>query len=155
MKKVVEVATKVKAEPHAIWQAMTASDTALFPDSRVETDWQVGHPIEFSGTWHGRPYRDRGEVKEFEQDRRLSFTYWCDLNGTEDGGANCQTVTYTLAPVGDATEVRLSQYDHGSRGLDARNRAESTRNWEATLRQLKEAVEQASARLDGVAASVP
>jgi uncharacterized protein YndB with AHSA1/START domain len=155
MKKIIEVATRVRAEPHAVWQAMVARDTALFPDSRVDTDWQVGHPIEFSGNWRGRPYLDRGEVKEFEQDRRLSFTYWCDLADAEGAEANCQTVTYTLAPDGDATEVRLSQYDHGSGSLDARNKAESTRNWEATLRQLKDAVERARAGLDGAAKSVP
>ena len=141
MKKILEVATEVNAAPQTIWAAMTARETALFPDSQVETDWEVGHPIEFSGTWRGKAYRDRGEVKEFDKERKLTFTYWCDLSGDEARPDNCQTISYTLAPGKEGTRVTLSQYDPTDAGLDARTRAEYTRSWETMLRNLKEAVE--------------
>ena len=28
----------------------------------VKTDWQVGHPITFSGTWKDKPFEDKGEI---------------------------------------------------------------------------------------------
>src|SRR5687768_17335598 len=78
MNKIVEVATDVNAAPRTVWTALTARETALFPGSEVETDWVVGHSIEFSGIWRGKAYRDRGRVREFDRERKLTFDYWCD-----------------------------------------------------------------------------
>src|SRR5688572_29455243 len=141
MNKIVEVATDVDAAPRTVWTALTARQTALFPGSEVETDWVVGHSIEFSGTWRGKAYRDRGRVREFDRERKLTFDYWCDLCGEEQRPENRQTITCTLAPRKGGTRVILSQYDPTDAGLDDRTRAEYARSWELMLRNLKEVAE--------------
>ena len=54
----------VSAPADRVWQAMT--DPRLIAEymfgSRVETDWQVGSPITWSGEFEGRPFEDHGTV---------------------------------------------------------------------------------------------
>ncbi len=41
-----------------VWQALTDPDlvSQYFRGATVKTDWQVGHPITFTGTWKDKPF---------------------------------------------------------------------------------------------------
>ncbi|SFM95406.1 Uncharacterized conserved protein YndB, AHSA1/START domain [Pleomorphomonas diazotrophica] len=143
MKKAAEVEKLIEAPRAAVWKAMVAPDTALFPQSKVETDWQVGHPIQFSGNWKGRPYQDRGEIVAVEPEARLEFTHWSELSGTEDRPENYHTVRYELTGDDRRTTVRLTQFNHGNQDIDDKTRAEFAANWDMMLNHLKQTVEKA------------
>lgn len=141
-KPVVEVDTVIAADPSAVWKAMTRKNSAMFPGTAVETDWQVGHAITFTGEWKGKPYKDRGEIQTFDEAKELSFTHWSEMSGTPDKPENYHVVRYVLKPQGDKTKVMLSQLNVGDKpDIDAKTKAEFTKNWTMMLEGLKDAVE--------------
>lgn len=140
-KPVVEVDTTIAADPKAIWAAMTARQSAMFPGTTVETDWKAGHPITFSGEWKGKPFKDRGEIQSVEEGRELSFTHWSELSGQPDQPENYHVVRYQLEPQGGKTRVSLAQFNRGKTDVDAKTKAEFEKNWMMMLNSLKDAVE--------------
>lgn len=139
---VIEVDTLIAADPETIWSAMTNKQSAMFPGTTVETDWQVGHPISFSGEWKGKPFRDKGEIQSYEEAEELSFTHWSALSGEDDQPENYHLVRYTLERAGDKTRVRLSQFNEGPKPeLDPKTKAEFERNWKMMLEGLKKSAE--------------
>lgn len=138
MKKVVELEKTIQAPRTAVWKAMVAPRSALFPDADVQTDWQVGHPIRISGKWQGKAYHDSGEVVAVEPEARLEFHHWTGTGARPD---DYHTVVYALSGKGDATTVTLTQYNHGSKQLDDKTRKEFESTWTALLDHLKKAVE--------------
>jgi uncharacterized protein YndB with AHSA1/START domain len=142
-KPVVEVDTTIAADPKTVWSAMTAKGkSALFAGTKVDTDWQVGHPITFSGDWKGKAFKDRGEIQSFKAGEELSFTHWSEMGGKPDRPENYHVVRYVLQPVGDRTKVTLSQLNMGEAAeIDAKTKADYTKNWKMMLDGLKETVE--------------
>lgn len=141
---VVEVDTAVAATPQEVWQAMTAPETAMFPGTEVETDWQVGSPIVFRGEWEGKTFLDRGEILSATEGREISFTHWSDNDDTGKRPDGWNVVAYTLAPEGGLTRVTLRQYQEGdSQPLDAATREKFKQNFQMMLDGLKQQVEAA------------
>lgn len=138
-KLVVEVETKINAPPGRVWEAITGPGSAMMPGTKVETDWQVGHPITFSGEWQGKAFRDYGEVVGIESGREVSFSHW---SKTPERPADYHVVRYRLEPDGDGTRVVLGQTNVGDKpDIDDKTRAEFRKNWESMLGALKKAAE--------------
>ena len=139
---VIEVSTDIEAAPKTVWAAMTRRETAMFPGTELETDWQVGHPITFSGEWKGKPFQDKGEIRKVAVERELSFTHWSDMAGEEDRPENYHLVRYLLEPNGGSTKVTLSQFNEGGdHQLDDAMKAEFAENWRMMLDGLKQSAE--------------
>jgi len=139
-----QVRTTVKAPPSAVWRALTTLSTfkQFFFGSDVSTDWRVGGPISFRGSWKGKPYEDKGKVQTFDRERRLAFTHWSPLSGMEDRPENYHIVSFDLKPVNDGTEVVLTQTNQNdSEPLTPENRKEYDKNWTMVLEGLKKSVE--------------
>ena len=129
----------VDAAPDRVWAALTDPDQIAewMMGSRVESDWEVGSPITWSGEMDGKPYQDKGEVLEVDPGTRLSVTHYSPLMGGEDVPENYHTVTYDLAPSGDGTTVRLTQD-----GCESEEQAEQfSQNWQGMLDELKKVAE--------------
>jgi uncharacterized protein YndB with AHSA1/START domain len=135
----VTASVDVEAAPDRVWAALTDPDqiAGWMMGSRVESDWEVGSPITWSGEMDGKPYQDKGEVLEVEPDTRLSVTHYSPLMGAEDVPESYHTVTYDLAPSGDGTTVRLTQD-----GCESEEQAEQfSQNWQGMLDGLKKVAE--------------
>jgi uncharacterized protein YndB with AHSA1/START domain len=134
----VEVRRMIAASADLIWQALTDASTLkrCFFGADVRTDWQIGHPIVFAGSYQGKPYEDRGVVKSFEPGRRLAFTHWSPLSGKPDAPEHRHTVTIRLERRGDATEVSLVQEN-----LDGASEEHLRKNWNAVLEGLASVTE--------------
>jgi uncharacterized protein YndB with AHSA1/START domain len=104
----------------------------------MATDWKVGGPITWKGEWKGKPYKDKGTVLEVEPNRRLSYTHWSPMGGSEDRPENYHTVTYELAQQDGVTTLTLKQ-DNNASQEEADNMAEN--NWGPVLEGLKTVVE--------------
>lgn len=105
--------------------------------SRVESDWQPGSSITWSGEWDGKPYQDKGHVLAAEPGRLLEITHYSPLTGAEDVPENYHTLHYELSPAGAGTVVSLTQD-----GCENREQAEQfSQNWQWMLDGLKNVAE--------------
>jgi len=131
--------TDIRATPDRVWDALTdpAQISAYMFGTKVETTWQPGSRITWSGEYQGRAYEDHGQVVEVVPARRLKVTHFSPLSGQPDKPENYHTVTYDLQEQGGLTHVRLEQ-DNNS---DAEEAEHSTKNWEMMLDGLKKHVE--------------
>lgn len=139
-----QVKTTVNASPGDVWKALTYASTLkqFFFGSDISTDWRVGSPIRFRGTWKGKPYEDKGNIQAFDASKRLAFTHWSPLSGMEDKPENYHIVTFDLKPTGGDTEVVLTQTNQNdAEPLTPENRQEYAKNWTMVLDGLKKAVE--------------
>ncbi|MEO8882800.1 MAG: SRPBCC domain-containing protein [Devosia sp.] len=134
----INLSTEIAASPAQVWKALT--DPKLIKSymmgATVETDWEVGHPITWSGDYQGNAYVDKGEVKAFEPQKRLSVTHWSPLSKLPDTPDNYHTLTYDLLPAGKATNVTLTQQN-----LTGVSAEQARKNWQPMLDGLKRTAE--------------
>jgi uncharacterized protein YndB with AHSA1/START domain len=134
----VSARVEISASPGQVWHALTDPDliSEYFFGTKVETTWEPGSPITWSGEYDGRSYQDKGEVLEVEPEKRLVVTHFSPMTGQDDVPENYHRVTYKLEDDGDRTRVTLEQ-DNTPAGSEDEFRA----NWETMLGNLKELVE--------------
>ena len=129
----------VEAPATRVWEALTEPEqiAAYMFGSRVETDWEVGHPITWNGEWEGNPYQDKGQVLAYDEPDRLSVTHFSPLTGQDDAPENYHTLVYELDEHDGVTTVSLSQ-DNNASEEEAEH---SSANWQMMLGGLKQHVE--------------
>ncbi|MEV0797921.1 SRPBCC domain-containing protein [Kribbella sp. NPDC050281] len=130
--------TDIAATPAQVWEVLIDPKQLkrLWFGAEVETDWQVGSPITWSGEWEGKPYQDKGEVLEVESGRLLRLTHFSPLTGQPDVPENYHTLTYELT--GDeATHLKLTQDNNASE----KEAEHSQGMWEMLVAKVKEAAE--------------
>ena len=130
----------INATRGEVWKALTDPQKVkqYMHGTEVSTDWKEGSPIAWRGEWKGRSYEDKGTVLEVQPQKRLSYTHWSPMGGSEDKPENYHTVTYELAGEGGKTELTLSQ-DNNASHEEASKMAND--NWGPVLNGLKETVE--------------
>jgi uncharacterized protein YndB with AHSA1/START domain len=128
-----------------IWKALTDPDLVkqYFMGATVKTDWEVGHPITFSGTWKGKPFEDKGEILSFEPEAEMSYSHWSPLSGADDVPDNYHVVHITLEDgvVGTKVTLEQSNLNRGVTDADRASREDYEKNWSSTLQGLKQVVE--------------
>lgn len=129
----------IRASRSKVWRALTDPDQIqkYMLGSRVETDWNPGSRITWTGEYEGKRYEDKGEVVEVEPERRLELTHFSPLSGDEDVPENYHTLVYELEERDGKTHVSLSQDNNKSEEAAEHSRA----NWGKMLAGLKEVVE--------------
>ena len=134
-----KVSISIDAPKEKVWEALTKPELIkqyLF-GTQVTTDWQVGSPITYKGTWEGKSYEDKGKVLENEPGKLLVSTFWSSLSGVPDLPENYQTVRYELSDEGDGTRLTLTQDNNDSE----ESAKHSEQNWNMVLERLKRLVE--------------
>jgi uncharacterized protein YndB with AHSA1/START domain len=129
----------INAPAARVWDALTQPELIkryLF-GTQVTTDWQVGSPIVYEGTWEGKAYRDKGKVLQVEPGKLLVSTFWSSLSGLPDVPENYQTVRYELSTEGSGTRLTVMQ-DNNATQEDANH---SAQNWSMVLDGLKKLLE--------------
>lgn len=138
---VVATATiDVQASPERVWEALTdpAQIASYLGGSVVETTWEVGSQIIWSGEYDGRAYQDKGEVLVFDEPHVLSFTHYSPLMGQDDRPENYHTLVYTISLDGDSvTHLSLTQ----DNCTDDAQAERFSLNWQGMLTQMKEYIE--------------
>jgi len=129
----------IAASPDEIWGILT--DNARFGEvmfgSEVITDWTVGSPILFRGTWEGKPFEDKGEILELDAPTRMRHSHFSPLTGDADVPENYHEVRYDLEPTDGGTRVTVTQDNNPTQ--DAADH--SSRNWRMMLDSLKKVAE--------------
>jgi uncharacterized protein YndB with AHSA1/START domain len=141
-----QVSRTINAPADEVWTALTDPKIikTYFFGADVQTDWKVGSPVKIKGEMKGKSYEDRGEVRSFEPQRRLSFSHYSPMSGAPDTPDNYHLVTYDLQPEGDRTRVTLTQSNltGGVRDSDVEHKADYEKNWAMVLDGLDKAVGQ-------------
>ncbi|MGN6403038.1 SRPBCC domain-containing protein [Sinomonas sp.] len=130
----------IAANREAVWDALTNPDQIkkYFLGTNVETTWDVGSRITFSGEWQGKQYQDHGEVLDFEPLNRLRISHYSPLAGKPDIPENYHTVEYRVEENGiGASKVTITQGNNGSEA----EVTESEKTWQLVLENLKELLE--------------
>jgi uncharacterized protein YndB with AHSA1/START domain len=125
----------IAADKAKVWDALTDPKALkkYFFGATVDTDWQVGSPITWSGEFEGKKYQDKGEILKAEPEQALVFTHFNSRAGRPDEPENYQTVTIHLSGEGKKTRVTFSQDNNA----DDKSRVESEHGWEMVLHGLK------------------
>ena len=129
----------INAPAARVWDALTQPEIIkryLF-GTQVTTDWRVGSPIVYEGTWEGKAYRDKGQVLQVEPGKLLVSTFWSSLSGLPDVPENYQTVRYELSTEGSGTRLTIRQ-DNNATQEDANH---SAQNWNMVLDGMKKLLE--------------
>jgi uncharacterized protein YndB with AHSA1/START domain len=136
---VAHAETEISASPQQVWDALTDPDAiARFMfGAKVDTDWEEGGAITWSGELDGEPYQDKGEILEVDEGRRLRMTHFSPLSGEDDVPESYHTLDYRLEDRDGTTRLSLDQD-----GNDTAEQAEQfAANWQSMLDQVKEYVE--------------
>lgn len=137
---VAHAETEISAAPQQVWDALTDPDAIehFMFGAKVDTDWEEGSAITWSGEYDGKPYQDKGEILEVVESRRLRLTHYSPLSGDDDVPESYHTLDYRLADEGDKTRLTLDQD-----GNDSEEQAEEfAGNWQAMLDNVKSYVEE-------------
>jgi uncharacterized protein YndB with AHSA1/START domain len=136
---VAHAEVEISASPQQVWDALTDPDaisTFMF-GAKVETDWDEGSPITWTGEYDGQSYQDKGEILEVVESHRLRMTHYSPLSGDDDVPESYHTLDYRLSREGDSTRLTLDQDGNDS----AEQAEEFSANWQAMLEQVKTYVE--------------
>jgi uncharacterized protein YndB with AHSA1/START domain len=137
--RVAQAEIEVAAPASRVWDALTDPaqiETYMF-DTHVLTDWEVGHPVVWEGTFGGREYRDHGQVLAVDPGRLLVLSHFSPLTGEPDVPENYHKLTYSLTEHDGSTLLTLSQ--DNNRTPEAAEH--STAMWQSMLARLKQVVE--------------
>jgi uncharacterized protein YndB with AHSA1/START domain len=136
---VAHAETMISASPQQVWDALTDADAIeqFMFGAQVETDWEEGSTITWTGEYDGRPYQDKGEILEVVECRLLRLTHFSPLSGEDDVPENYHTLTYRLVASGETTRLTLDQDGNES----AEQAEQFAQNWQAMLDLVKEYVE--------------
>jgi uncharacterized protein YndB with AHSA1/START domain len=122
-----------------VWDALTNPELIkqyLF-GTQVTTDWKVGSPITYKGTWEGKVYEDKGKVLQVEPGKLLVSTFWSSLSGLPDVPESYKTVRYDLSTEGSGTRLTITQDNNDSQ----EEASHSEQNWKMVLDGMKKLLE--------------
>ena len=137
---IAKAAIIINTPASKVWDALTEPDLIkqyLF-GTEVTTDWQVGSPITYKGTWEGKTYEDKGKILQVEPGRLLVSTYWSSLSSVPDIPENYKTVRYELSAESDGTRLTITQDNNDTQEAAAH----SEQNWKMVLDGIKKLLEE-------------
>jgi uncharacterized protein YndB with AHSA1/START domain len=129
----------INAPASKVWDALINPEMIkqyLFGTDAV-SDWKVGSPITYKGSWDGKTYEDKGTVLNVVDEKLLESTYWSSMSGTSDTQENYKNVRYELKPVNGGTTLIITQNNNATE--EEKNHSEQ--NWRMVLNTLKKLLE--------------
>ncbi|MFL5731080.1 MAG: SRPBCC domain-containing protein [Cytophagaceae bacterium] len=133
------VSAEINAETHKVWDALTNPELIrqYFFGTNAVSDWKVGSPLYFRGTWEGKSYEDKGTILQSEPGKIFKYNYWSSMSGIEDKPENYVDVSYVLESKGKKTQLTIIQENIPSDEM----RKHSETNWGMVIDGLKKVVE--------------
>ena len=130
---------EINADVSSVWDALINPKLIkqyLFCTEAI-SEWKIGSPIIFRGTWKGKPYEDKALVLKSERNKILQYAYWTSFYGLEDKVENYCNITYELIGDGRSTLIGITQDNIDTPEMFNR----ISQSWQTGLKELKETVE--------------
>jgi uncharacterized protein YndB with AHSA1/START domain len=129
----------INAEPSKVWEALTNPELIkqYFFGTECISEWKKGSKILFKGTWEGKPYEDKGNILNIENEKLIHYNYWSSFSGTEDLPENYSEIKYELVVEGNGTIFTVKQ--GGFKTQEAHDH--SQKNWGLIMDGLKKLIE--------------
>lgn len=130
----------IHREPAAVWAALTDPEKVkqYFFGTQLTSDWKIGGPITYTGSWEGTPYEDKGTVLKFEKEKVMQHDYWSSFSGKADAPENYQVITYRLKPKNTGTLLTITQNNIES----LEQKKHSADNWGMVIGGMKKMLEE-------------
>ena len=136
---IARVSTTINAPKDKVWEALVTPKIIkqyMF-GTDVVSDFKPGSTIVWKGEWEGKPYEDKGEIRDVHPGRVLQFSHFSPMTGEKDIPENYHIVTIDLAEGTEKTNVTLTQDNNRT----DKEREHSEKNWGMMLEELKKVVE--------------
>jgi uncharacterized protein YndB with AHSA1/START domain len=100
---------EISASTNGVWLALTETDKIAqwMGGARVESKWDLGGDITFSGKLHKKAYRDRGTVLAIEREKFLKYSHWSGISRLPDLPENRTVITLSLDWTGEKTRLAV------------------------------------------------
>jgi uncharacterized protein YndB with AHSA1/START domain len=129
----------IRASSADVWEALVnpaAAKQYLF-GAKVDTDWEEGSPITFTGEFNGNAYHEKGAIVQCEPERLLQYSHWSNLEELPDLPENYRKWTFQIAPASDGVVLSVVEDNIP----DEAKRARSDEFWSGVLATIKAIVE--------------
>src|SRR6266498_57440 len=123
---------KTLTNPESIKEWLTENGT-----TSILSDWKIGSPILFRGTWHKIKYEDKGIILQFEPETILAYSYWSKFSKLPDRLENYSVIEFRLTPQESQTILTLTHSNLVAEGMTGH----SNFYWTITLHKIKEWIE--------------
>ena len=136
---IAKVTVTINAPTEKVWEALTtpALIKQYFFGTDTISDWKVGSPLIFKGTWEGKPYEDKGVIQKIDPPSLFEFTYRTSFSQDADIPENYALITYSLKPLNNGTELTVTQ----DKNATEERKQHMEENWGLVLKNLKELLE--------------
>jgi len=138
--KILTKSVEINSTTEKVWHAMTSPVMIkqwLF-GTNVITDWKVGSPILFTGSWQGTEYKDKGTILQFDREKVFQYNYWSSFSGLPDSEEIYSIITFKLDPSSEGTRLTLMQSHFPTEA----GYEQADKNWDSTLAFLKKIIEE-------------
>ncbi|MBS1652899.1 MAG: SRPBCC domain-containing protein [Bacteroidetes bacterium] len=134
----IQYKTTIKAPIEKVWEALTNPVILkqYFFGTEMITNWEIGSSIIFQGEWEGQKYKDKGEVLEYERNKKLSYSYLSSWSGKEDLPENYLWVCYEVKKDGTNTELTIHQSNY-----DEERAKHSEKSWDLLITEMRKFIE--------------
>lgn len=137
--KILKKTIRINAPTSEVWKVLTTPKLIkewLF-GTKVISDWKVGGPILFTGTWQGTDYADKGTILKFDIEKVFQYNYWSGFSGLPDSPENYSVISFVLTSIDNATMLTLTHSNFPNEALYEH----TDKNWDMTLELMKKIVE--------------
>lgn len=134
----VSYQTVLKADVSKVWAALTQPELVkqYFFGTTLQSTWEVGSPIIFSGAWEGQAYKDKGTVLEYTHNKSLKYSYWSSWSNMPDLPENYLLISYAVEPHADGTLLTIIQTNY-----DEVRAQHSQDSWASIVAEMRKVVE--------------
>jgi len=131
----------INAPADKVWHALITPELIqkYFFGTKAVSDWKKGSTIDYSGVWEGKPYHDKGIIREMIPGKKMTISHWSDRSGKPDLPENYSDHSYQLESEGNQTRLTMSQ-DDTFQSEESRNNA--WKHWDVVMDGLKKLLEQ-------------
>lgn len=144
---IVRNSITIQATPENIWEILVKPEYTrkyMFNCEPV-SGWKPGDELLWHGTWEGKTMVFvKGSIVSINAPYTLAYTTFDPNSTLADIPQNYLTVTYQLKPIGDATELTVTQGDYAAVGNGEQRYADTMAGggWSSILVQIKQLAEE-------------
>jgi uncharacterized protein YndB with AHSA1/START domain len=138
-KKQIRKAYFIQAPVEKVWKALTTPEIIrqYYFGTHAVSDWKKGSIIDYTGEWQGKPYHDKGIIREIVPGKMMTISHWSDRSGKPDIPENYSDHSYYLEPANHGTQLTISQDDQ-FKTEESRNQA--WKHWDMVMEGLRKVV---------------